>query len=116
MGDVAAIRTDCVCGGDEVWTREFTCSEVRKTSSAGTSALLSVVVPCFNEEVVLTETHHRLVAALEQLSEIEFEIVYVDDGSQDATLDLLQELQRAEARRVLALSRNFGQQMAITGL
>ena len=76
--------------------------------------LLSVVVPCFDEEAVVGETHRRLVAALETVSDLEFELVYVDDGSRDATLDLLRELRNADARvRVLALSRNFGQEIAI---
>ena len=84
-------------------------------ADAGTRALLSVVVPCLDEEAVIAETHRRLAATLEQAPGVDFEIVYVDDGSRDATLDLLRGLQRADGRvRVLALSRNFGQQMAQT--
>lgn len=80
----------------------------------GSAPLLSVVVPCFDEEAVVAETHRRLAAALEQAPGVDFEIVYIDDGSRDATLDLLRGLQRADGRvRVLALSRNFGQQMAL---
>ena len=77
--------------------------------------LLSVVVPCFNEETIIGETHHRLVAAFENVPALDFELIYVDDGSHDATLDLLRGIQRADSRaRVIALSRNFGQQMATT--
>lgn len=77
--------------------------------------LLSVVVPCFNEEAVIRETHRGLVAALEKVPELDFELIYVDDGSRDATLKLLRGLQRMDERvRVLALSRNFGQQIAVT--
>lgn len=77
--------------------------------------LLSVVVPCFNEEPVIRETHRGLVAALEKVPELPFELIYVDDGSRDATLKLLRGLQRMDERvRVLALSRNFGHQIAIT--
>ena len=77
--------------------------------------LLSVVVPCFNEEAILPETHRRLAAALDNVPDLDFEIVYVDDGSRDATLNLLRALQRADSRvRVLALSRNFGHQIALT--
>lgn len=84
-------------------------------ADAGTCALLSVVVPCLDEEAVVAKTHRRLATTLEQVPGVDFEIVYVDDGSRDATLDLLRGLQRADGRvRVLALSRNFGQQMALT--
>ena len=80
----------------------------------GSSALLSVVVPCFDEEAVIRETHRRLVATLETVPDVDFELVYVDDGSRDATLNLLRGLQGADARvRVLALSRNFGHEVAI---
>ena len=74
---------------------------------------LSVVVPCFNEEMVIGETHRRLVATLENVPALDFELIYVDDGSRDATLDLLRGLHQADPRaRVIALSRNFGQAMA----
>lgn len=80
-----------------------------------TCDLVSVVVPCFNEEAVLPEAHRHLTSALAQVPDIDFEIIYVDDGSGDATWSLLREIQRADHRvRVLALSRNFGQQAAIT--
>lgn len=78
------------------------------------SALLSVVVPCFNEEAALRVTHARLSAALGELP-IHFEIIYVDDGSTDATPVVLRELQGFDKRtRVVRFSRNFGHQMAIT--
>ena len=78
-------------------------------------ALLSVVVPCFDEEAAIGETHRRLAATLEAVPGLDFELVYVDDGSRDATLNLLRGLQRADARvRVLALSRNFGHEIAVT--
>lgn len=79
-----------------------------------TCDFLSVVVPCFNEEAVLPETHRRLTAVLAQVPESDFEIIYVDDGSEDATWSLLRELQRADHRvRVLVLSRNFGKHAAV---
>lgn len=75
---------------------------------------LSVVVPCLNEQEVICSTHQRLTAALEQAA-LEFEIIYVDDGSTDATPSLLRELQAQDARvRVVRFSRNFGHQVAIT--
>ncbi len=76
--------------------------------------LLSVVIPCMNEEEVLRETNRRLVAVLEGIS-LNFEIVYVDDGSTDSTPALLRELQAHDSRiRVIRFSRNFGHQVAIT--
>lgn len=80
----------------------------------GESVLLSVVVPCRNEEEVVHATHRRLAAVLEGAPGLAFEIVYVDDGSRDSTLGALRELQRADPRvRIVALSRNFGQEAAI---
>jgi len=76
--------------------------------------LLSAVIPCANEQEVLCETNRRLLAALEPMG-LDFEIVYVDDGSTDSTPDLLRDLQSHDRRvRVVRLSRNFGQQVAIT--
>ena len=80
-----------------------------------TCSLLSVVVPCFNEEEVLPKIHRRLIEVLETLPVHAFELIYVDDGSRDATLDILRGIQRADARvRVVVLSRNFGQHIAVT--
>ena len=81
----------------------------------GSPALLSVIVPCFNEEQVIEETHRSLVATLSSIPEIGFELFYVDDGSRDATLDILRALQATDPRiGVIALSRNFGHQIAVT--
>ena len=77
-----------------------------------TCRLLSVVVPCFNEEEAIAETHRQLVATLEDA--VPIELIYVDDGSQDATLDILRDLQRVDERvRVVVLSRNFGTEAAL---
>ena len=77
--------------------------------------LISVVVPCYNEEEVVGESHRRLAAALERLPGFTFEIVYVDDGSRDRTADALRAVQAADPRaRVVRLSRNFGHQIAVT--
>jgi len=76
--------------------------------------MISIVVPCLNEQEVLRETNRRLLAVLEQLP-LKFEILYVDDGSSDATPDILREFQALDERiRVVRFSRNFGHQLAIT--
>jgi len=78
------------------------------------NALVSVVVPCFNEEEMLQDTNRRLIAALERMP-VKFEIIYVDDGSADSTLEILREMAGQDERiRVVGFSRNFGHQMAIT--
>ena len=77
--------------------------------------LLSIVVPCYNEEAVLGELHGRLASVLEKLGDLDGEIVYVDDGSKDQTPELLRRLQAGDPRvRVVALSRNFGHQIGVT--
>lgn len=77
--------------------------------------LVSLVVPCFNEEEVIVETHRRLVALAASQPAYRFEFLFVDDGSHDGTLGLLRQIVAADARaRVLAFSRNFGHQLAVT--
>ena len=77
--------------------------------------LLSVVVPCYNEEEVLPATHARLAGVLRTMTNFDYEILYVDDGSRDRTGAMLHELQNSDPRvRVLRLSRNFGHQAAVT--
>ena len=89
-------------------------NQLAQTLQADGACVLSVVVPCFNEEEVIDQTHERLSAALEAIGEA-FEIVYVDDGSRDATAERLRAIQAADRRvRVVRLSRNFGHQIAVT--
>jgi len=74
---------------------------------------ISVVVPLFDEEENLGELHRRLTRALEPLT-ASYELVFVNDGSRDATAPLLDELRRDDPRLVvLHLSRNFGHQPAL---
>jgi len=74
--------------------------------------LLSVVAPAYNEAETLEEFVRRLFAALDGT---EFELMVVDDGSSDATPEILERLAAEDERlRVLTLSRNFGHQAAIT--
>ena len=76
--------------------------------------LLSVVVPCFNEEEGIAACHARLAAVLDATGET-YEVLYVDDGSRDRTPDLLHHLHDTSPHVVvLRLSRNFGHQIAVT--
>jgi polyisoprenyl-phosphate glycosyltransferase len=76
--------------------------------------LLSVVIPCHNERDVIEATHARLVEVLPATG-MEFEIIYIDDGSRDDTLEKLAAIAARDGRvTVLELSRNFGQQAAMS--
>jgi polyisoprenyl-phosphate glycosyltransferase len=77
--------------------------------------LLSVVVPTYNEEEVISLTHKRIVDVVGNRSEFDLEVVYVDDGSQDRTPVLLGDIAQADRRIcVVFFSRNFGHQAAVT--
>jgi len=76
---------------------------------------LCVVSPVYCEQDCIETFYERLVAVLEPLDGIAFELLFVDDGSTDGSLDLLRKIGQQDKRvRVLALSRNFGHQLAIT--
>jgi len=76
---------------------------------------LSIVLPCFNEEAVLPLTNRRIFETLGQQSDIELEVVYVNDGSSDATETLLAEYAACDSRiKIVSLTRNFGHQAAIS--
>ena len=75
---------------------------------------ISVFLPVFNEEPNLRPLHEKLDRALEQLGRTA-EIIYVDDGSSDGSLDVLREIATEDSRvRVLALRRNYGQTPAMS--
>lgn len=77
---------------------------------------LSIVLPAYNEEENVEPFHGALAAVLDgPLSSYEAEVIYVDDGSRDATLDRLRALCDRDPRvRAVSLSRNFGHQAALT--
>jgi polyisoprenyl-phosphate glycosyltransferase len=76
--------------------------------------LLSVVVPAYNEEEVLEEFYDRLIGVLSGLS-MNFEILFVNDGSTDKTLNVLNTLRdKDEHVAILDLSRNFGKEIALS--
>jgi glycosyltransferase involved in cell wall biosynthesis len=81
---------------------------------AAESPLLSVVIPVFNEEAVLPELQKRLASALGAIH-AQYELVFVDDGSMDRSVEILMEWTRTDEEVVLVqLSRNFGMEIAMT--
>ena len=79
-----------------------------------TRPTLSVVIPVFNEEETIPELDRRLRGFLADLS-VTWEVVFVDDGSRDASSKMLAALAEHEPRyKLLSFSRNFGHQIAIT--
>lgn len=75
---------------------------------------ISVVVPAYNEQEVLPEFHKRISAVMDALP-FDAEVLYVNDGSTDSTLQVLQNLREQDGRVALVdLSRNFGKEIALT--
>ena len=76
---------------------------------------ISLVVPFYNEGEGVRYFHEAIVPIMEQIPGIVFEVVCVDDGSRDRTLEFLLEVAGSDSRfRVLELSRNFGKEAALT--
>src|SRR5262245_7203164 len=83
------------------------------SSFAGAAPDVSVFLPVLNEEPNLRPLHEKLDAALASLGR-SAEIIYVDDGSSDGSLNVLREIAAKDARvRVIALRRNYGQTPAM---
>ena len=77
--------------------------------------LISLVVPCYNEEPVLEETLRRLEILSTSLREFRLELVFVDDGSRDKTREILTQAANRDARiKLVVFARNFGHQIAVT--
>jgi glycosyltransferase involved in cell wall biosynthesis len=82
--------------------------------TADESFLLSVVVPCFNEAEVIPSCHQRMMETLLTMP-VDFEMIYVNDGSADNTLETLKAIKARESRvSIVDLSRNFGKEIALS--
>ncbi|MFI9612980.1 glycosyltransferase family 2 protein [Streptomyces sp. NPDC052023] len=81
----------------------------------GGRQLISYVLPVYNEQDGIAAFHRALTAALAARPELDFELVYVNDGSKDGSLGILRDLAKNDGRvRVIDFARNFGHQIAIT--
>ncbi len=78
---------------------------------------ISVVIPCYNEEKVLKNTFEKLYSVLNEYSlkkECDYELIFVNDGSRDSTLNILRDLQnKYDFVKFISFSRNFGKEAAM---
>jgi glycosyltransferase involved in cell wall biosynthesis len=83
--------------------------------TAATQPLVSIIVPCYNESDAIEHFHQAICEVMRVARPIRFEVIFVDDGSKDDTLDRLTAIVDKDARfRVIELSRNFGKEAAMT--
>ncbi len=76
--------------------------------------VFSIVIPCYNEEIVITDCHRRLSEVMQGLGE-SYELIFVNDGSRDATPVILDQLSENDPHvRVVHFARNGGHQIAVT--
>jgi dolichol-phosphate mannosyltransferase len=88
---------------------------IRADARPDAKSLVSVIVPVYNEAEVIGPFYDRAIGALADLPGCDYELVFVDDGSQDDSYRQLAAYARANQRvRVIKFSRNFGHQIAIT--
>ncbi len=75
---------------------------------------ISILIPCYNEEQSLPMLYPELVKLMDSLPAYEWELLFVNDGSQDATLELLRRYREQDARvNYVSLTRNFGKEAAM---
>ena len=77
--------------------------------------LVSVVVPMYFEELVAQECYNRLKSVMDNIENIDYELIFINDGSTDKTLDILKEIASKDIKvKVINFARNFGHQSAVT--
>ena len=77
---------------------------------------ISVVIPMYYEEEVAEECYKRMTEVLKGIENYAYEIIFINDGSKDKTLSILEEIaNKDENVKVLSFSRNFGHQCAEIG-
>ena len=76
---------------------------------------VSVVIPMYYEEEVAEECYKRMTGVLKGIENYEYEIIFVNDGSKDKTLSILEKIANEDKNvKVISFSRNFGHQCAVT--
>ena len=76
--------------------------------------LISLIVPCYNEEPSLPYFWEQTAAVMAKMDYLDFEVIFVNDGSKDKTLEVLRSLAEADSRvKYISFSRNFGKEAAM---
>ncbi|HPO50008.1 MAG TPA: glycosyltransferase family 2 protein [Spirochaetota bacterium] len=76
---------------------------------------ISVIIPCYNEELVIGKTYDRLVEVMQKNNYSDYEMVFIDDGSRDNTVKIIYDLSLKDSKvKILVLSRNFGKEAAVS--
>ena len=73
---------------------------------------ISIVVPCYNEEEVLNIFYEEVTKTLKKMK-VDYELILVNDGSKDKTLDIMKELAKDKSIKYISFSRNFGKEAAM---
>lgn len=74
----------------------------------------SIIIPCYNEQEVLRETHRRMTKVMQQMGE-SYELIYVNDGSRDKTGEILEDICREDKNaKAVMFARNGGHQIAVS--
>ena len=76
--------------------------------------LISIVIPCYNEQESLPIFYHEIIKVAKEMANVEYEFLFIDDGSRDKTLSILRKLSQTDKRvRYISFSRNFGKEAGI---
>ena len=75
---------------------------------------ITIIIPAYNEEMVIEECYRRIRLNLEKIKNYNYEMIFINDGSKDKTLELLEEIAKNDKNvKVISFSRNFGHQAAV---
>lgn len=75
---------------------------------------ISVIVPCYNEEESINLFYERIIRLAEKMNTVEFEFIFIDDGSKDSTISEIKKLAVSDSRvKYISFSRNFGKEAAM---
>lgn len=76
--------------------------------------LISIIIPCYNEEETIDKLYKEIIKVTKKLKEVNFELLFIDDGSKDKTLKIVKKLSEKDNKvRYVSFSRNFGKEAAM---